>query len=371
MLDLYSILGVSSTSSLDDIKKAYRKAAFACHPDKAKDENKQENETKFKEITNAYSILSDPQKREKYDLTGDASENNFSDDMMNEMPDISELFSNFFGGGFSSFMFGNQFKKRCRPLNVLVDISLEEVHNGAKKSVKFPSHDKCQTCKGTGAKNPNDIINCITCGGKGQTISKAGINMIIQSTCHSCGGKGKTIKNNNICSMCKGNKIVEQPKNIEVTVPCGIPNNEQQFLKGVGGYDPYTDSTCDLILTFRYAIPKNMNIDDFGNVVVVQDIPLENLFCGFKVIYEYYGKHTLVVSKKYFDPSKPLILQEKGLPNANNKKHYGFLKIIWNVIFPSDVKHLQKYNDVFLKLFKKDEEQVTEDEKNKYKIVYV
>lgn len=379
--DLYTILDVNRDASFEEIKKAYKKKALKCHPDKAQD-NKEAAEKEFKAITEAYSVLSDPKKRDFYDKTGNINDNDMDG---GANVDINDILSSMFGGrgdpfgdmgmggaGFS-FMFrdGNpftSFQKRPKVVSLLVDVSLNEVYTGGNKQVKVTCNEKCSSCKGTGAENPNDVMKCITCSGKGRIGKKNGM-FITESTCPSCYGKCKVVKNNNHCKVCRGGKTTPSNKTMNISIPKGIPNDAQQILKRGGGFDAQSDSDSDLLISYRYLIPKNMSIDDMGNVDIVQDVSIEQLLCGIKIKYDYFGKSIMVFSKKYFDPTKPLIINDGGLPSMNRKNSNGRFRVKWNVTYPSDVSKLQKYNDVFMKIFKKDEENLSEEEQKQHIIV--
>lgn len=376
--DLYEILGVDKNASESDIKKAYRKLALQNHPDKNKD-RRQEAEENFKQVTQAYSILSDSKKRKHYDLTGSMDDSNdgemgFGGFGMN-MDDIlksmfggeADLFGS--GGGGATFMFSSggggtgftSFSSNVRtnsvkPHVVYVDVTLDEVCQGGNKKIEFAMEEQCSHCKGTGADKPTDIIKCITCQGKGNLHQRMGPFMT-ESVCPSCQGQGSSIKNKNFCHLCNGKKTQQKKKQMDIKIPRGVPDKSRQNLKGEGSYDKNNKKHTDVIIIFQYIIPKKVAVDDHGNIMTQIDIPLENLLCGFSKEIHIYEKPFFIYALKYFDPTKKIVIKEAGLPQLTNKHHScGNVIIEFNVLYPNDAHKLQKYNDVFVKIFKKNED---------------
>lgn len=377
--NLYEVLGVDKHASVDEIKKVYKKAALQCHPDKSKD-NKEKNEKKFKEITEAYSVLTDEKKREYYDRTGCINENDSMN--MNDHVDISDILNSMFGGmnmhsefsssspggafsffssssggGSSSF---RSFGKKTKTVSVLTDITLNDVYNGSSKNIKIALYEKCDTCKGIGANDPSDIVKCINCNGQGKFMRNLG-PFLTEVQCPYCMGKCSTIKNKNFCKVCKGKKCNQTEKYMEIKTPKGIPNEARQILKGQGGYDADNDCMCDLAILYKYELPNNITVDDKGNVQIVQTISLEQLLCGFKIVYNIYHKPIILYSKGYFNPEKTFVTKQAGLPTMDGK--LGHLQVVFKITYTSDESKIHKYNDVFLKMFKKEEDVLTDKEK--------
>ena len=207
--DYYEILGVSKSSSADEIKKAYRKVAMQFHPDRNPGDKTAEE--KFKEAAEAYEVLSDQDKRAQYDRYGHAGVSGngrgFSGGGMN-MEDIFSNFGDIFGGHnpFESFFGGGGQRQQSKVfrgsnLRVKVKLNLEEIANGVEKKIKLKKSVSCQTCSGTGAEDKNSVQTCTTCKGSGQEqrVSNTFLGqMYTTTTCHSCGGDGKTITKNGI-----------------------------------------------------------------------------------------------------------------------------------------------------------------------------
>lgn len=376
MTDLYEVLGVSKNATQEEIKKAFKKLALQHHPDKNKD-NKLEAEAKFKKVAEAHEVLSNESKRRRYDATGSIDESG-----MGEMNvDINDILSSMFGdmggsfGGMgsktSSFMFGggggggrgNSFSSFTShsPQTVVaqslhVEVTLDEVHKGVSKTIDVEVDEKCNKCDGTGAENPSDVIKCLGCQGRGHTTRRMGPFMT-EMTCQSCNGQGMLIKNKKFCQICKGKKIVSKKKKVEIKVPKGAINGSQQILKGEGSYNIETQTRNAFLIVFKHVMPKNVTVDKGGNVNLNLKIPLEKLLCGFRYDFTLYGKPLVMYSNKYFDPTKRIVIKEAGVCSTQNRTPSpGHLIVTLEVVFPEDTHLMQKYNDVFLRIFKKDEE---------------
>ena len=242
--DYYEVLGVSKTASEDEIKKAYRKLAKQYHPDVNKAPDAEE---KFKEINEAYEVLSDQSKRATYDqfghagLDGSAGAGGFGGFNAGGFDDISDIFSSFMGGGFSGFNFGGRSSQRNtgpikgdnRYMSMTIDF-LDSIH-GVDKVVSLNVDHKCTYCNGTGAATSSDIETCPTCGGSGrvmrQTRTAFGI-MQQMSDCPDCRGTGKKIRRK--CTHCNGEGYIRKKEEVEVSIPEGIMSGQQVRLAGYG-----------------------------------------------------------------------------------------------------------------------------------------
>lgn len=360
---LYDILEVSRDISQEDLKKQYRKLALKHHPDKhASDpEARQKAEATFKKISEAYAVLSDENKRQQYDQFGTVED-------IPPMPDMNDIFSQMFGNFAGrdpfSFMFGGPQHQQNSIEVVKVGITLQEVYNGAKKTVSFNVNEECSTCNGTGAQDgESSIINCLVCKGRGVITHQLAPFMITQQTCPSCNGNGKMIKDGKKCTTCNGNKLCSNTKSVDIKLPRGIPNNYQHKLDSKGSYNVNTKKNNDVVFLFNYIYPKDHNInsiDDDGNIHVTIDIKLDELLCGFKRVLNIYGKDLVMYSKGYINPSKKIVLRKHGLP-IYKKDVCGDLIISISVVYTDDVNKFNKYHDVFLKIFKKHDENIDEN----------
>lgn len=238
--DFYEVLGVSKGASDDEIKKAYRKLAKQYHPDINPGDKKAE--AKFKEVGEAYEILSDPQKRSRYDQFGHAGVDpsygagagGFGggfDDI-----DLGDLFGSFFGGfGGSTRTRNPNGPIRGRDIALTISLSFEEAALGCKKDISIPHLETCETCNGSGAKNGTNAEVCSTCGGTGSIRATERTmlgTMQVQKTCPHCNGKGKIIKDP--CSNCNGQGRVRKQRKLTVTVPAGINHGQIFTLRGQG-----------------------------------------------------------------------------------------------------------------------------------------
>ena len=224
--DFYQLLGVTKSASKDEIKKAYRKSALKYHPDK--NPGNKDAEQKFREITEAYEVLSDEQKRAAYDQYGHAA---FQQGGMGgsqgfhaEGFDINSIFEemmNGFGGGRGSRGSQQDMSSQMRGADIRYDLSitLEKAFTGCKEKIKFVTQGSCDSCKGSGGEKGSKPVECQTCHGRGAVRFQQGF-FTMERTCHMCDGLGKTISNP--CKSCHGQGRLRKQKNLEVTVPSGV-----------------------------------------------------------------------------------------------------------------------------------------------------
>jgi molecular chaperone DnaJ len=226
--DYYEVLGVDKKASADDIKRAYRRMAMKYHPDKNPD-NK-EAEDKFKECAEAYEVLSNPEKRQKYDQFGHDGLKGMGMRDYSHMnwQDIGSVFQDIFGGmgGFGD-IFGGMGGRRARPnapargydLETSVTLTLKEVANGTEKTIEFTRQDLCSECNGSGQAKGASPQKCPMCGGSGQTAQNSGFFQMI-STCRQCRGSGQIITDP--CKKCKGSGRVPKKREVSIKIPAGV-----------------------------------------------------------------------------------------------------------------------------------------------------
>jgi molecular chaperone DnaJ len=263
--DYYEVLGVDRNASEDDIKRAFRKLAFKYHPDRNKEPDAEE---KFKEISEAYAVLSDPQKKQQYDTFGHAGISgaysqedifrgaNFQDifrDMGFGDDIFSRIFGSMFGGGFSGFRTQTRTgPRRGRDLETRVEITLEQAAFGTQVELSLKRMETCSRCGGSGAEPGSRVINCPRCGGSGQVQQRTQSifgQMITVTTCPRCQGRGQVPEVN--CSKCGGNGLEENKRTIQVNVPEGMEDGVYLTLRGQGEAGPYGGPQGDLYVMVR------------------------------------------------------------------------------------------------------------------------
>jgi molecular chaperone DnaJ len=250
--DYYEILGVSRTASIEEIKAAYRKAALKWHPDR-NPENKSEAEAKFRECTEAYSILSDAQKRQVYDTYGHAGLSGAGGVDFNGtiFQDFHDIFGDFFG---FEDLFGGRGGRRSRraqrgaDLRYDMSLTFEEAATGVTTKVKLPRQEYCSACNGTGAKAGTGVSTCQTCGGRGQLAYQQGF-FTISRTCPHCQGAGQVVKER--CPECRGQGRVEREKTIELRIPAGVDTGTRLRVTGEGEPGPNGGPPGDLYVVLE------------------------------------------------------------------------------------------------------------------------
>ena len=254
--DYYDVLGVPKNATEDDIKKAYRKLAMKHHPDRnqAEGDDAKKAEEKFKEVKEAYEMLSDPQKRAAYDQYGHAG----VDPNMGRGPGaegmggfaeaFGDIFGDIFNGGRRGGGGGGQQVYRGSDLSYAMEISLEEAASGKDAQIRIPSWDTCDTCHGSGAKPGTSAKTCGTCNGAGTVHMRQGF-FSIQQTCPHCHGSGKIIPEP--CTTCNGAGKLKRQKTLEVKIPAGI--NEGMRIRSAGNGEPGTNGgpAGDLYIEIR------------------------------------------------------------------------------------------------------------------------
>ena len=259
--DFYEILGVPKNADADAIKKAYRQVALKYHPDRNPDDKAAEE--KFKEAAEAYEVLSDADKRARYDRYGHAGVNQgaggFGGQSMN-MEDIFEHFGDIFGDSgspFESFFGGGRTRRggtgqRGTNLRIKVSLTLEEIATGIKKKIKVKKQNACDQCGGSGAKDAKSVNTCQTCNGSGyvrQIKSTFLGQMQTTAGCPTCAGSGKTITAN--CTKCKGDGRMYDEEVIEIDIPAGVGEGMQLSMRGKGNAGKSGGSAGDLLIVIE------------------------------------------------------------------------------------------------------------------------
>ena len=266
--DYYEVLGVNKNATDDELKKAYRKLAKKYHPD-ANPDNPKEAEAKFKEVNEAYEVLSDSQKRRMYDQFGTADPSqgfgggqgpfgnggyySYTSSGFDDFGDLGDIFSSFFGGGFGGRSSRpNNGPEKGADLKASIDITFEESYLGCEKEIILTRNETCTKCKGSGAKTSASIETCKMCHGTG-TVRQLQNTMLgqiqTQRTCSNCHGTGKVIKE--VCEECKGKGTVRKQAKIKIKIPAGIDDKQTIVLRGEGEPGKRGGAQGDLYIVVR------------------------------------------------------------------------------------------------------------------------
>jgi len=314
---------VQKGASKEEIKKAYRKQAIKFHPDK--NPGTKEAEEKFKEAAEAYEVLSNPEKKQRFDQFGHAGMNGnqgFSGQNMN-MDDIFSMFGDIFGGHFGGFGgFGggsrgrSQHVNRGQNLRVKVKLNLLEVAKGAEKKIKVKKYVSCEVCHGTGAKD-GSYSTCSTCRGSGQVTRVSNTflgQMQTTSVCPSCGGEGKTIANK--CTSCYGEGIVQGEEVITINIPAGVAEGMQLSVSGKGNAARRGGINGDMIVLIEEEEHPEL-IRDEHDLIYNLFLHIPDLVLGTTVEIPTVDGKVKVKIDSGTQPEKILRLRGKGLPDVN------------------------------------------------------
>ncbi len=367
--DYYTILGIPKDASADQIKKAYRELAMKYHPDRNKDKNAEE---KFKEINEAYAVLSDNQKREQYNAYGPEEFNqkyneqdifrnfdfkdifksmgfdfNISD---NEQPD--DIFDTLFG-------FSNNNQTHNNNKQISITISLKQATQTINQKINIMHAVKCSACNGKGIEPGSKIITCNVCKGRGQvnTVQRTPFGIIQAiTTCPTCRGAGKTYES--ICKICKGAGKNRKADTIEIQIPKGVEDEMKLRIKNEGDYE--NQNAGDLYLEIHIQKDKEF-IRKNNDILYNIKIPFYTSILGGKVnVKTLYGIEQMNISPGTQDNAK-LILKNKGMPHFNSNT-YGNEIVHINIDIP---KHINEEEKELISKFRDLNDKTDSDQKKK------
>ncbi len=328
--DYYEVLEVAKTATADEIKKAYRKKAIQFHPDKwsnASDAERKDAEDKFKEVAEAYEVLSDPQKRQRYDQFGHAgvggthAGNMSSDDLLEFMrrTGLGDLLGGFAGfGGFGGF--GGGPRKRVRrggDLRVKVRLTLEEIATGVDKKIKVQKYVPCAHCNGSGSED-GQTTTCDTCHGSGFVMRTQhgimGMLMQSQEECPTCHGEGTIIKNK--CKECHGKGVVLAEEVISIHIPAGVMDGMQLNMHGKGNAAPRGGVNGDLLVLIE-EVPHAELIRDESDLIYNLLLSVPTAILGGQIEVPTLTGKVKVKIDAGTQPGKVLRMRGKGLPEID------------------------------------------------------
>lgn len=328
--DFYEVLGVSKGASETEIKKAYRKMAIKYHPDK--NEGDKRAEDKFKEAAEAYEVLSNPEKKSRYDQFGHAgmgsAAGGFGGGM--SMDDIFSQFGDIFGGNnpFESFFGGGGSRgrrvNRGSNLRIKVALTLEEIATGAEKNIRVNKLNACNDCSGTGG----SLNTCSMCNGSGQVTRIANTilgSMQTSSPCPSCGGQGQTVANK--CKSCAGDGVIKSPETITVDIPAGVEDGMQLSVSGKGNMGARGGIAGDLIVVIEEE-PHSLLKRDGNNLYYDLYVHFSDAALGSTAEIPTIGGKAKIKVEEGTQSGKLLRLREKGLPSING---YGKGDLLVNI----------------------------------------
>lgn len=347
--EFYDLLGVKPDASASEIKKAFHRKSKTTHPDRFP-ENQREKATKdFQKINEAYSVLSDIQKREIYDQDGkegleEGGFNPFRN--MNDFP---------FPGGFP-FPGRPQRKNKAPPTRHRIKVSLADFYTGKNLELKLKQKIICTQCQGRGSSTSSGLKRCQVCDGKGQKVrlQQIGPGMVQQfiESCPRCKGRGQTISDKDLCKYCHGDRLLTIEKTHHVYIKPGESPGKPIKLDCQGDEHPDVERPGDLII-----IPEEINTNNPSNLIrrnhdlhMDVELSLAEALCGFKLVIDQLDGRQFVVDykSKTIQPGTTMKISNEGMPVLDNKGIYGDLMIHFNVILPKLLDHGRK--EVLLKV---------------------
>lgn len=327
--DYYEILGVSRNASKDELKKAYRKLAMQYHPDR--NPGDKEAEEKFKEAAEAYEVLSDDEKRTKYDRFGhDGLRNSgFSGSGFSDINDIFSHFSDIFGSGsiFDEFFGGTSSRGRTgrrrsagtpgSDLRVVINLTLEEISAGTEKKIKLKKYVKCSDCNGTGAEKGTSKKTCSVCKGSGELrqVTRSIFGQFVNITpCTSCNGEGEVV--DIACKKCQGEGRYQDESTIKIDVPAGVHDGSYMTMRGLGNAGKRGGDNGDLVVVFK-EIEHQYFVRDEDNIIYELHLSIPEAILGTEVEVPTLNGKAMVTIEPGTQSGKLLKMSNKGIKHLN------------------------------------------------------
>ncbi|MBM38432.1 MAG: molecular chaperone DnaJ [Woeseia sp.] len=334
-MEYYSSLGLERGASASEIKKAFRKKAMKFHPDK--NPGNKQAEAKFKEINEAYEVLSDPNKKAKYDMHGHAGLNSGNQRSNYQSRNQNDIFEEMFGnfGNFDSFFNKNRGRgqrqdiSRGTDIHIQVSISLSECVNGSEKAIDYSISNTCEPCHGTGSEEP--LHTCQQCGGSGQ-ISFARGFMNLTSTCPGCNGKGRIIKVP--CRFCRGRGVSYKKTNSILNIPKGIRPGQRLKVDAAGNRDNGLEPG-DLYVDIVF---ENSNLEISGNDLISSvQINCIDAMLGCEILTETVDGKKIVKVPAGIQNGNKIRIPNQGLPVKLNSSSRGHFMVEVNIVIPRKI----------------------------------
>ncbi|CCG81051.1 Putative uncharacterized protein [Taphrina deformans PYCC 5710] len=344
---LYDILGISPEAGAPDIKKAYHNLVRREHPDKKPEEEREEAAERFREIQEAYDILREPETRAQYDemgLDGMAGRGAGGGSGMPGGMDMDDLFAQMFGGGMGGPPGRHPPRRTPRKQNVEHEypVSLEDLYRGKSTKMKGTRNKICPHCTGSGCRSNHSPSKCPSCDGKGSKTASMmvgpGMYSQQQVECPSCEGSGKTIKDKDRCRKCKGKKVVDEVKIMEVFIDRGMADGEQVVLTGQADEVPGGEAG-DVVITLAQR-PHDVFTRLGSDLKADLTITLAESLCGFSrvVVNHLDGRRLTYASPvgKVMRPGETIVVKGEGMPVGHRREGFGDLYLLVRVDFPED-----------------------------------
>lgn len=338
----YDILELEKDANENEIKKAYKRMAIKWHPDKNPD-NKMEAEQKFKEISEAYQVLSDPQKKEIYDQYGENGLKNHGnmEGGGGHFNSAEDIFKMFFSGG-SPFGDNNDFfeqryqEKKSDTKIISIPLNLKECYFGCKKKITLKIKKICKKCNGFGGMNPK---TCHDCNGNGiKVINRMigpGMVQRMQSVCSTCSGNKKISQT--ICSDCNGNKIMNEDKQFILIIEAGIENNDQKIFENEGDQLP-GEKAGDVVFQIKEENNNNLFTRIGNNLIYHHSITLGDSIIGTTISFHNVNDEKITFKEdNLIKANSYTILTNKGMPKKNIPNSFGDLYVVYDIFYPTKI----------------------------------